>query len=338
MARIVAPSRAARRVAGMPIFVTIQPMHRDRRPRPRRGRPARPRDPRPGLRELPGGAVPRHGLRRGRRPGPHQRGLRGRRRRRRGGAGGRRHRARPGLLAAPARARRTPVLEALRAAHARGARMVSICTGAFALAAAGILDGRRATTHWRDAADLAARHRAVRVEPGRALHRRGRGADLGRRRGRAWTSACTSCAATTAPRWPTGSPAASSSPRTATAARPSTSSSPCPSSPAARSPPPAPGRSSACTSRSPSAPSPPTPTSPSAPSPAASAAETGVPGPALAARPARRRRPRRARVHRRLDRRDRRPLRLRHRGEPPQALPPPPRAPPRRPTAARSPT
>jgi transcriptional regulator GlxA family with amidase domain len=59
-----------------------------------------------------------------------------------------------------------PVLEALRAAHARGARMVSICTGAFALAEAGILDGRRATTHWRDAADLAARHRAVRVEPG----------------------------------------------------------------------------------------------------------------------------------------------------------------------------
>ncbi len=58
------------------------------------------------------------------------------------------------------------VLEALRAAHARGARMVSICTGAFALAAAGVLDGRRATTHWRDAADLAARHRAVRVEPG----------------------------------------------------------------------------------------------------------------------------------------------------------------------------
>ena len=36
--------------------------------------------------------------------------------------------------------------------------MVSICTGAFALAAAGVLDGRRATTHWRDAADLAARY------------------------------------------------------------------------------------------------------------------------------------------------------------------------------------
>jgi transcriptional regulator GlxA family with amidase domain len=58
------------------------------------------------------------------------------------------------------------VLDALRSAHERGARMVSICTGAFALAAAGVLDGRRATTHWRDAAELAARHRAVRVEPG----------------------------------------------------------------------------------------------------------------------------------------------------------------------------
>ena len=58
------------------------------------------------------------------------------------------------------------MLDALRAAHARGARMVSICTGAFALAAAGVLDGRRATTHWRDAADLAARYPRVRVEPG----------------------------------------------------------------------------------------------------------------------------------------------------------------------------
>jgi len=57
------------------------------------------------------------------------------------------------------------VLDALRAAHARGARMVSICTGAFAFAAAGILDGRRTTTHWRDAADLAARHPAVVIEP-----------------------------------------------------------------------------------------------------------------------------------------------------------------------------
>ena len=59
-----------------------------------------------------------------------------------------------------------PVLAALRDAHERGARMVSICTGAFALAAAGVLDGRRATTHWRDAAGLAARHPRVDVEPG----------------------------------------------------------------------------------------------------------------------------------------------------------------------------
>ena len=57
------------------------------------------------------------------------------------------------------------VLDELRAAHARGARVVSICTGAFALAAAGLLDGRRATTHWRDAPLLAERHPAVTVDP-----------------------------------------------------------------------------------------------------------------------------------------------------------------------------
>ncbi|MCA1217995.1 GlxA family transcriptional regulator [Streptomyces sp. 8L] len=57
------------------------------------------------------------------------------------------------------------VLDALRAAHARGARMVSICTGAFALAQAGVLDGLRATTHWRSCAALAERYPLVSVDP-----------------------------------------------------------------------------------------------------------------------------------------------------------------------------
>jgi AraC family transcriptional regulator, transcriptional activator FtrA len=54
---------------------------------------------------------------------------------------------------------------ALRQAAARGARMVSICSGAFALAAAGLLDGRRATTHWRYADLLRQRHPGVTVTP-----------------------------------------------------------------------------------------------------------------------------------------------------------------------------
>lgn len=58
-----------------------------------------------------------------------------------------------------------PVLEALRSAHARGARLVSICSGAFALAAAGVLDDRVAATHWRYAPELARRFPRVRVDP-----------------------------------------------------------------------------------------------------------------------------------------------------------------------------
>lgn len=57
------------------------------------------------------------------------------------------------------------VLDALRAVHERGARVASICTGAFALAHAGLLDGRRATTHWFAAAELARMFPAVQVEP-----------------------------------------------------------------------------------------------------------------------------------------------------------------------------
>lgn len=56
-------------------------------------------------------------------------------------------------------------LNALRRAHRRGARVVSICTGAFALADAGLLDGRRATTHWGDADRLAREHPTVEVDP-----------------------------------------------------------------------------------------------------------------------------------------------------------------------------
>ncbi|MBP7777995.1 MAG: transcriptional regulator FtrA [Acidobacteria bacterium] len=57
------------------------------------------------------------------------------------------------------------MLDAVRAAHKRGARLLSICSGAFVLAAAGLLDGRRATTHWMHADRLARRYPAVQVEP-----------------------------------------------------------------------------------------------------------------------------------------------------------------------------
>ncbi len=57
------------------------------------------------------------------------------------------------------------LLEALRRAHARGARILSVCSGAFTLAAAGLLDGRRATTHWMHAAELARRYPKVKVDP-----------------------------------------------------------------------------------------------------------------------------------------------------------------------------
>ena len=56
------------------------------------------------------------------------------------------------------------VIDALRAAHAGGARLAAISTGAFALAATGLLDGKRATTHWHYTAALAARHPLVEVD------------------------------------------------------------------------------------------------------------------------------------------------------------------------------
>jgi AraC family transcriptional regulator, transcriptional activator FtrA len=57
------------------------------------------------------------------------------------------------------------IVQALIAAHARGARLLSICSGAFVLAATGLLDGRQATTHWRYADELRRRYPKIRVNP-----------------------------------------------------------------------------------------------------------------------------------------------------------------------------
>jgi transcriptional regulator GlxA family with amidase domain len=57
------------------------------------------------------------------------------------------------------------VLRALRRAHAQGARLVSLCTGTFVLAAAGLLDGQRVTTHWAESASLAAQYPDIIVDP-----------------------------------------------------------------------------------------------------------------------------------------------------------------------------
>ena len=56
------------------------------------------------------------------------------------------------------------LLDKLRAAYRRGARLCSICSGVFVLAAAGVLDGKRATTHWRYAGRLAQRYPSIQVE------------------------------------------------------------------------------------------------------------------------------------------------------------------------------
>ncbi|MBZ6205928.1 helix-turn-helix domain-containing protein [Streptomyces olivaceus] len=60
--------------------------------------------------------------------------------------------------------RRPAVLDAVRRAHARGARLVGFCSGAFTLAEAGVLDGRRATAHWQWADSFRTRFPSVRLE------------------------------------------------------------------------------------------------------------------------------------------------------------------------------
>jgi transcriptional regulator GlxA family with amidase domain len=58
------------------------------------------------------------------------------------------------------------VFDTLRRAHVRGCRIISLCTGAFVLAEAGLLKGRRATTHWSECDDLARDYPGVSVDPG----------------------------------------------------------------------------------------------------------------------------------------------------------------------------
>jgi AraC family transcriptional activator FtrA len=68
---------------------------------------------------------------------------------------------RPGIVPVP-----ETLLDALRCAYQRGARILSFCTGAFLLAEAGLLDGRCVTTHWRWCTELATRYPRVKVDPG----------------------------------------------------------------------------------------------------------------------------------------------------------------------------
>nr|WP_230531887.1 transcriptional regulator FtrA [Microvirga roseola] len=71
----------------------------------------------------------------------------------------------PGWRGGPLEPAPAPLLEGLRRAHERGARLLSICSGVFVLAAAGLLSGKRATTHWHYAEQLAAAYPDIRVEP-----------------------------------------------------------------------------------------------------------------------------------------------------------------------------
>ncbi|SOD63518.1 transcriptional regulator, AraC family with amidase-like domain [Streptomyces zhaozhouensis] len=73
------------------------------------------------------------------------------------------------MVAACARSRQLvpppELISAVREAHRRGRRVVSLCAGAYVLAEAGLLDGRRATTHWMNATDFAHRYPTVDFDP-----------------------------------------------------------------------------------------------------------------------------------------------------------------------------
>jgi transcriptional regulator GlxA family with amidase domain len=75
----------------------------------------------------------------------------------------------PGYAGAADRQLPGMLVRALARAHSRGARMISICSGAFALAQAGVLDGLTVTTHWTLCADLAAQFPAVKVDQSRLI-------------------------------------------------------------------------------------------------------------------------------------------------------------------------
>ena len=128
-----------------------------------------------------------------------------------------------------------PLLAALRRAADRGAWVLSVCSGVFVLGEAGLLEGRRCTTHWRHTAELAHRYPGAKVDPGVLyVDEQPVITSAGTAAG-ALTPACTWCARNRARAWPTGSRAAWSCPRTATAARLSTSTARSPKRPAAAS-------------------------------------------------------------------------------------------------------
>jgi putative intracellular protease/amidase len=110
------------------------------------------------------------------------------------------------------------IVDVLRRVHTDGKRIASICSGVFVLAAAGLLEGRRAAVHWANAKALARRHPQITVDPdvlyvdeGDILTSAGVPPD--------WISACTSCGAIMASRSPTRPPAASWLRRIAAAAK-----------------------------------------------------------------------------------------------------------------------